>query len=206
MLRSSDIPSVWMRQCKANRPVILPFRENDSLPGDHTSNGPFGLLKKRKAKPSGRHTGPGIPNTPGQDTGRRRKTSPTRTAHTSRLKQHDPIPMCTGETLLQVPIEPFPACLYVSSTQGYERKTIERSKRKKAKNKFCARSRQGCTEEVQHRPLFKSAKSLYREQAADTSTNRCIFVIGGPCPLWQILRRTGKADLHNPCPMCTMTE
>ena len=96
--------------------------------------------------------------------------------------------------------------LYVSSTQEYERKTTERSKRKKAKNKFCARSRQGYSEEVQHRPLFNSAKSLYREQAADTSTNYCIFVIGCPRPLRQILRRTGKADLHNPCLMCIMTE
>ena len=69
-------------------------------------------------------------------------------------------------------------CVY--STQGYERKTSERSKRKKTRNKFCARSRQCNTEQDQHRPLFNCAKSLYREQAADTSAKRCIFVIGCP--------------------------
>ena len=56
-------------------------------------------------------------------------------------------------------------------------------KKKKTRNKFCARSRQCNTEQDQHRPLFNCAKSLYREQAADTSAKRYIFVIGCPRPL-----------------------
>ena len=148
-LRPSDIPSVWMRQCKANRPVILPFRENDSLPGDDTSNGPFGLLKKSKQNPQA-GTQDRVSETPLDGTQvDRRKISPPRTAHTSRLKQHYPLPMLRAKLILQAPIEPLPACSGIIShlpaclsthrpprARAQNNRTIKKEKRQR--NKFCA--------------------------------------------------------------------
>jgi hypothetical protein len=139
MLRPSDIHSVRMRQCKANRTGHSPFKENDSLPGDDTSNGPFGLLKKRKAKPSGRHTGPGIRNIPWPGQRSTAAKHPRRGRRTYPPKTKRPTSHVYRRNFSPGPHRTLPGMsLYVSSTQEYKRKTIERSKRKKAKKKICA--------------------------------------------------------------------
>lgn len=144
MLRPSDIPSVWMRQCKANRTGHSRFRENDPLPGDDTSNGPFGLLKKKQAKPSGRHTGSGIRNNPwtGQTSPPQNipaadgaHITPKTTLPTSHVtgETHSPGPLRTTPSMHRKSFTSPGMSLYPSSTQGYERKIIKRSKRKKPK-------------------------------------------------------------------------